>query len=388
MNRWIDTLSERFFRLIHGRHLIYNACWEDPEIDRRLLGITPESRLVVITSAGCNALDYLLDRPAEIHAVDVNPRQNALLELKCALIERGDYNDFFQMFGKGWHCDYRGIYADVRSQISLYAQKFWDRRINIFDRDKGLRRSFYYHGTSGFLAWLMRTYLFRVKKKAGICISRMMTAGSLEEQQLLYRDMEGLLWNRFNSWLLKRPAVMSLAGVPKAQLRLIEERYPGGFNFYIKDKLRHVFTQVPLWTNYFWRVYLTGTYSPSCCPNYLKADNFRRLRRQTHKIRTHNTSLSGFLEQKGGPYTHYILLDHQDWMAGHEPEELKNEWELILKNSRPGTRILFRSAGIDRSFLPPLAESALRFRPELSEPLHRQDRVGTYGSLHFAEVLG
>ncbi|MFP4226214.1 MAG: hypothetical protein ACLFRF_05750, partial [Desulfobacterales bacterium] len=61
---------------------------------------------------------------------------------------------------------------------------------------------------------------------------------------------------------------------------------------------------------------------------------------------------------------------------------------LILKNSQPKTKILFRSAGIDHSFLPPQAKSALQFRPELSEPLHRQDRVGTYGSLHFAEVLG
>ena len=39
----------------------------------------------MLTSAGCNALDYLLDGPAEIHAVDVNFRQNALLELKAAV---------------------------------------------------------------------------------------------------------------------------------------------------------------------------------------------------------------------------------------------------------------------------------------------------------------
>jgi len=35
-----------------------------------------------LTSAGCNVLEYLLDSPAEIHAVDVNPRQNALLHLQ------------------------------------------------------------------------------------------------------------------------------------------------------------------------------------------------------------------------------------------------------------------------------------------------------------------
>jgi S-adenosylmethionine-diacylgycerolhomoserine-N-methlytransferase len=44
------------------------------------------SSVVMITSAGCNALDYLLDDPARIHAIDVNFRQNALLELKQTLI--------------------------------------------------------------------------------------------------------------------------------------------------------------------------------------------------------------------------------------------------------------------------------------------------------------
>ena len=32
----------------------------------------------MITSGGCNALDYLLDEPRRIYAVDMNPRQNAL----------------------------------------------------------------------------------------------------------------------------------------------------------------------------------------------------------------------------------------------------------------------------------------------------------------------
>jgi S-adenosylmethionine-diacylglycerol 3-amino-3-carboxypropyl transferase len=53
------------FKTIHQRYLIYNMCWEDPRIDRQLLGLDQHSKVVVLTSAGCNALDYLLDAPAE-----------------------------------------------------------------------------------------------------------------------------------------------------------------------------------------------------------------------------------------------------------------------------------------------------------------------------------
>ena len=37
---------------------------------------------------------------------------------------------------------------------------------------------------------------------------------------------------------------------------------------------------------------------------------------------------------------------------GTIPAALAEEWELILANSRPGTRILLRSAGLDLSFVP------------------------------------
>jgi S-adenosylmethionine-diacylglycerol 3-amino-3-carboxypropyl transferase len=57
MNRAHDSM----FKAIHSSSLIYNACWEDPRLDRRMLGLGEGSRVVMITSAGCNALDYLLD---------------------------------------------------------------------------------------------------------------------------------------------------------------------------------------------------------------------------------------------------------------------------------------------------------------------------------------
>src|SRR5262245_58898156 len=93
--------SRWLFDQIHLRNLIYNQCWEDPELDHQVLDIGPTDRIVMITSAGCNALDYLLRDPLEIVCVDVNPHQTALLELKLAAIEKLSYEQFFEMFGKG-----------------------------------------------------------------------------------------------------------------------------------------------------------------------------------------------------------------------------------------------------------------------------------------------
>src|SRR5262245_58858156 len=94
-SRVLKATEDLIFHHVHGGQLIYNTSWEDPRIDRQLLKLDSTSRVVVITSAGCNVLDYLLDDPAEIHAVDVNYRQNALLELKLAMIRRQSFSDLF-----------------------------------------------------------------------------------------------------------------------------------------------------------------------------------------------------------------------------------------------------------------------------------------------------
>jgi S-adenosylmethionine-diacylglycerol 3-amino-3-carboxypropyl transferase len=150
--------------------------------------------------------------------------------------------------------------------------------------------------------------------------------------------------------------------------------------------VRRVFTGLPMADNYFWRVYLTGRYTRQCCPEYLKEANFEAIGRRISRLTTHTGSLSAHLRMCPGPYTHFILLDHQDWLAHHAPAALVEEWELLLAAAAPGARILLRSAGLDLSFVPDRIRNRLRFFPEITEPLHACDRVGTYGSQHLAVV--
>ena len=380
----INDLQQKLFALIHGNRLIYNTCWEDPRIDRQLLQLNQESKVVAITSAGCNVLDYLLDGPGAVHAVDVNFRQNALLFLKMALIEDGDHDSLFALFGRGSWPSYRDIYAQVRQLLPTWVQHFWDKKIAYF-KPKGLRQSFYWRGGAGDFAWLLQTMLLRNRPLKRL-FGGLLDAKSLEDQKLLYDQVEPHIFRRGLRWLLRQPPAMAFIGVPMAQIRLIEEEYPGGLVTYIRDSLRQVFTSVPMRDNYFWRVYLTGSYTSECCPGYLRADYLQTLQKRIARVRLYNTSVTRFLQNNPGEYTHFILLDHQDWLAWHNTDALLGEWSQIFRNSRPGSRILMRSAGPDLSFLPATVTSRLRFFPDLTQPLHHQDRVGTYGSLHLAEV--
>jgi S-adenosylmethionine-diacylglycerol 3-amino-3-carboxypropyl transferase len=127
----IELLSRTLFNAVHRTNLVYNTCWEDPRIDRSALDLSENDDVLVITSAGCNALDYVLAGAGHIHAVDVNPRQNALFELKLAGIRRLDFEHFFSLFGLGRLKDWSSVYGQCKSYGSggrLYTRR--PRRAN------------------------------------------------------------------------------------------------------------------------------------------------------------------------------------------------------------------------------------------------------------------
>jgi S-adenosylmethionine-diacylglycerol 3-amino-3-carboxypropyl transferase len=381
----ITWLQRQAFALVHQNRLIYNTCWEDPRLDRQLLGLDETSQVVAITSAGCNVLDYLLDGPGTIHAVDVNFRQNALLGLKLALIRHGDHQALAALFMKGACPAYREIYAAIRDKLPVWVQKFWDVKIRYF-RPGGVRRSFYWRTAAGDFAWLFHTLLLNCAEVRQP-LHDLLRADSLEEQRRCYHRIEPYLFRRSLTWLLRQPAALAFIGVPPPQLRLIETNGAGGLVGFLKNGLERSFTTIPFKDNYFWRVYLTGSYASDCCPGYLRAENFSSLQDRLQRVTVHTATVTDFLKTHPGAYSHFVLLDHQDWLAWHDPAAILAEWDQIFRNSRPGAKILLRSAGSDLSFLPPAVTARLRWFPEATRMAHRLDRVGTYGSLHLAEVL-
>lgn len=378
--------KDALFANVHGNHLIYNTCWEDPICDRNLLHLDAQSEVVMITSAGCNALDYALDKPKVIHCVDVNYRQNALLELKKAFFKQGNPQALFQFFGLGQHPTAQRFYRQqLRPHLSPAAQQFWDKKIHPYFTANRLRPSFYFHGTSGTFAYLFYRYL-KLRKPVDHWVQELLNAPNLAIQSYWYHLIEAKVIGKFVQWAIQQPLTLSLLGIPRAQARLVEEEYAGGIVAFVKDALRYIFTELPIQDNYFWRLYITGQYTRTCCPNYLKAAHFETLQTQEHKIQTHTTTISQFLQKHPNSYSHYVLLDHQDWLAAHDVAALNEEWQLILKNSQPGTKILLRSGATKVDFFPDFVQERVCFEQIDTSLQHRLDRVGTYGSVYCGVV--
>lgn len=396
-----DRLSKAWFNLVHQNNLVYNTCWEDPRLDHVALELGSEDVVMVITSAGCNALDYAIKEPKQVHAVDVNPRQNALLELKLAAIRELDYDQFFQMFGRGRLAGFKQVYKQkLRKHLSHSSQSYWDKRSKLFS-GTGRRPSFYFYATSGMFAWLINIYIDRIKKIRPV-VNELLAAQTVEEQREIYEKnhLRETLWTPFLRWAMRRDVTLSLLGVPRAQRRQLDRSYPGGILQFVVDSLETVFTKLPIKDNYFWRVYLTGEYTPECCPEYLKQENFQKLKNGlVDRIQIHTNTILGFLrENKEVEISRYILLDHMDWLAEVRADVLAEEWQMMLNRAAPETRFLWRSAGLEVDFVDPInvewqgqpckIGDLFTYQQQLAAELHPKDRVHTYGSFYIAHLTG
>lgn len=390
-------LNRHIFDRIHGSSIVFNDAREDPRIDRVALQLTPTDRMMVITSAGCNVLDYLLTGVQHIDAVDMNPYQNALLELKIASIRNLDFETFFQIFGQGACSSIQTLYRErLRSELSESSRKFWDRKIGLFSgrRNGG---SFYFSGPCGQFARLINGYIdFWTRLRPEV--EELFACQSLVEQRELYeRKIEQRFWGMFLKWLAGRDFTLALLGVPLMQRRQIEKDYPGGVAAFIRACLHNVFTRVPLSDNYHWRIYLFGRYTRTCCPEYLKAECFERLREVVaDRITLHSSTVSDFLKKPGPPISKFVLLDHMDWLADEGNVELSNEWQGIVDRAAPGTRVIWRSGGLETGFVDEAQVrlegrfrkigELLNYQTDLANQLHPQDRVQTYASFHIADL--
>lgn len=390
--RFKDRLDERIFNAIYARSLVYNACWEDPAVDRKALQLRLEHELLVITSAGCNALDYALAGAGRVHAVDTNPRQNALLELKLAAARALDYPDYFAFFGQGFHARAGELYlARLRPQLGAFAREWWDRHWRWFASPRG---SFYFHGLSGLAARGFHTFL-KLQPRLRGHVEALFACRTVADQRALYdREIAPRLWSRPFNWLLSRQFVMNLLGVPYPQRKLVEAQHPDRIAGFIRESLEYVIRELPLRDNYFWQVYFHGHYTQDCCPEYLKPEGHAALRNgRAEAIALHTCTVTEFLRRHDRPIDRFVLLDHMDWMGSYQPAALDEEWQAILTRAAPQARILLRSAQTQPAWLDQvrLADGAtlqqrLRFDTTLAAALQPRDRVHTYPGLVIADA--
>ncbi|NER52946.1 MAG: BtaA family protein [Symploca sp. SIO1A3] len=393
----IDNWLDLGFHSVHRNNLVYVTCWEDPRLDRIAMKLTKDDTVLVLTSGGCNALEYALDEPQHIYAVDVNPRQNALLELKIAGIRELDYSSFFQLFGEGHLANFKKVYQQqLRTHLSPFAQQYWDSHGSRFFAGK---RPFFFRGTTGIFAQLINFYIDHIVQLREE-LNALLEAKTIEQQRQIYYDeqLKDRFWKKLIRQIMNSNLTLWMLGVPPQQRQQLESYLKNGVAEFVEERCREVFSEIPIWDNYFLRVFMECKYTPSCCPEYLKEENFHLLKAGLVEcISTHTETVAQFLERNDVYISHFVLLDHMDWLSNYQYAELEREWQAIVNRSGDKSRILFRSACFKVEYLHPICvcvqgrkynlADILEYDNDLAQQLHQKDRVHTYGSFYIADLV-
>ena len=110
--------------LFFTKKLIYTISWEDVTIDQNLLQLDQNSSILTIASAGDHLFTYALEGVSSIHAVDINPIQLHLVELKKYIISAYDFDVFWAFFGVGKVPNYHRSFGAANNIYSTL--KEWD----------------------------------------------------------------------------------------------------------------------------------------------------------------------------------------------------------------------------------------------------------------------
>ncbi len=396
MSSLAERISMKVFTSVHGNNLVYNTCWEDPRLDKKVLNLTHEDNVFVITSAGCNALSYAIGGAKHVYCADMNYRQNAALELKIAGIKELDYDTFFQLFGEGRLPGVQRIYRDkLRRHLSESSQKYWDQYIKKFFDNP--HKTFYFCGTSGYLAKWINAYI-NMRGMRGK-LNALVNAPNIEEQKAIWNDLREKFWSPLMRFVVNMDTTMSMIGVPKDQRKQIEKTY-GEVVPFVQECLDTIFGVLPIQDNYFWRVYITGSYTKDCCPEYLSREGFDILKGGVvDKVTAYTCTVEQFLRNNPDvKISKFILLDHMDWLSDKLYDSLVSEWDAILQTAAPHARVLWRSGGLDTSTyinnVPVKLKGQekklgdiLDYHSEEAAELHKLCRVHTYGSFYIADLL-
>ncbi|KAL2165398.1 hypothetical protein VTH06DRAFT_696 [Thermothelomyces fergusii] len=317
-----------------GDEYIYAFTWEDSKVDASLLKLGADDVVLAITSAGDNILSYAMQGPARIHAVDLNPNQNHLLELKLASLAALPYEDYWKMFGEGRHPEFRSLLLSKLSpHLSSRAFQYWLDKASIFTKPGG--RGLYDTGGSRHalrvFRWILR--IFGCRK----AVEELLAAETLAEQRQIWRAKirPALLSPLVSNLVVSSEAFLWTAlGVPKNQLAMIEadhavSRAVAGPSPTAKDTRAHAIWHYMVSTldpvietthiatdNPYYHVCLAGAFSPRCHPDYLSREAHAILSKPgaLDGLRIHTDEIDEVLSRIApGTLTVAIIMDSMDW---------------------------------------------------------------------------
>ncbi len=319
----------------------YSSCNEDSRSELKALHIAPGKRVFCITAGGGRVLNLLHDRPQEVVAVDVNPTQNHLLELKIAAMRALDYEPYLAFLGVRPARDRLKVYKNLRPELSHAAGAYFDAHPQI------VRRGALFQGSlERFLVHVARvSHVVRP-----IWLNRLFKFDDIAKQRHFLDGWNTRAW-RFVGEMLCRRSFLELFSKDPGFWRFVPPEVPLHRRIFdlMHEYLRnHLARDSHLLQLIFFARYI---YEPAM-PIYLLPGSYERIREalKTTKITIVTAPAAAALADiSDGTFDAYSIADVSSYLSEADFGTFMDE---IMRTARADARLCSRGIFVHRP-LPP-----------------------------------
>ena len=348
------------------RDVLYANCWEDPALDRAAFGIDADDVIFSITSGGCNVLTFLIDNPRKVIALDLNPHQSHLLELKMAAFRGLSYEQTLEFSGVRPSSSRSRYYRMVRPLLSREAAAFWDRR------PEKIEPGFVHCGRYEGYMRLLRKAVVVLPRKQRLVQEFYETESPAARQRLFQERWEGPAWRFLTRVMLSRRLNSRL--FDRAFFAYLEEDFSFGQHF--AAKAERALTELPLKENYFLSYILLGKpYDESNLPHYLRKENWDAIRGRLDRIEIITAGCEAYFSTlPDSSISKFNFSNIFEWVPEAAFEALLRE---TIRVARDGAVLTYRNLLVPRRRPESLGTHILSC-PEISESLRAADLYFIY----------
>ncbi len=354
--------------------ILYSQCWEDPAIDRVAFRIRPDDVVFSITSGGCNVLTFLLDDPRKVIALDFNPYQNYLLELKIAAFKTLSHDELLEFVGVRDSRRRHELYIRVRTALAEPGRSWWD------GQQEKIRRGILHCGRYEKYMALLRSSIRRLMGRR-LIESFFATDDPQLRAVLFHLKWENVWWRLLTRVLLSR-RTMSLL-FDKAFFAYLDDSFSFGRHF--AARAQHALTTLPCRENYFLSYILLGNFHDErYLPHYLRRENFGTIRNRLDRIQIVSGSCEGFFATLPDcSISKFNFTNIFEWISPAAYEALLKE---IVRVARDGAIMTYRNLLVFREH-PGSLDDVLHSHPEAAGALHESDLSFIYNNYVIESVV-
>jgi S-adenosylmethionine-diacylglycerol 3-amino-3-carboxypropyl transferase len=341
----------------------YSSVNEDSTSEFAALRLVASDRCLCITGSGARPLDLITQPVGEIVALDMNPCQNHLLELKLAAIRSLTFDVYRSFIGVTPAADRLRTYALVRSMLTADARHYWDRH------EQAIEHGVLYQGSWERHFRILANYLQATR---GDRLRALFAASSIEEQAAIWdREWDTIAWRVF----------LKLATSRWNRKYLLRD--PAFFQYVEKDMLvyEYVYSQLhaaahsmllrnsPLAT----LLFLGKLDVDEALPPHLQEKHYAQLQAQVDRI-TIVTARLGSMSNSAlsGRFHAFSISDVASYTDRAAHEQI---WRGMIDVAEPGARICERQFLVKRGIPASLAVRCTRDRALESQLAERDSSL-------------